>query len=151
MITPGQYLVFFAKTLDGMSGIVAELGDDLANRKMPLPGANSPYSVLNHCLGAIGYWTGEVVGGRAAHRDRAAEFTAKGPVEPLIDRVTATVRLLVQDVQNATPRSQVAASVAGVVDQGSALFHLYTDVVQHYGQLQIMRDALLSEQKVSQS
>src|SRR5687767_9258056 len=43
MITRRQYLYFATRALDGMAGIVAELGDDLANRKPPFPGANSPY------------------------------------------------------------------------------------------------------------
>lgn len=76
MITREQYLDFFATTLGGMADIVAELGDELANRRLPLPGANTPYAVLNHSVGAIGYWAGEVVLGRPARRDRDALVTA---------------------------------------------------------------------------
>jgi len=34
-----------------MLDIVTRLGDDLANRHLDLPGANSPYAILTHCLG----------------------------------------------------------------------------------------------------
>jgi hypothetical protein len=135
VITREQYLDFFANALNGMADIVAELGDDLANRRLPLPGANTPYAVLHHSIGAIGYWVGEVVLGRPAHRDRDAEFTASGPVAPLLERVRATIDQLGQDVAKARED----------VDSAGALLHVYTDVVQHHGQLQIMRDALVAK------
>jgi hypothetical protein len=134
VITREQYLDFFANALNGMADIVAELGDDLANRRMPLPGSNTPYALLNHSVGATGYWVGEVVSGRPAHRDRDAEFTAEGPVAPLLDRVRDTVAQLSKDV----------AAAREDTDSAGALLHVYTDVVQHHGQLQIMRDALVA-------
>jgi hypothetical protein len=134
VITREQYLDFFANALNGMADIVAELGDDRANRRLPLPGANTPYAVLNHCVGAIGYWVGEVVSGRPANRDRDAEFTASGPVAPLLDRVRETVVQLAKDV----------AVARDDTDTAGALLHVYTDVVQHHGQLQIMRDAIVA-------
>ncbi|SMD24573.1 mycothiol transferase [Kibdelosporangium aridum] len=148
MITRGQYLFFMARALYGMAGIVEELGDDLANRKLPFPGANSPYAVLNHCLGAIEYWVGDVVAGRRVHRDRDAEFQASGQVGPLVARVRATVELLAKDVGNAYVRRSIGVPVPGLhdeSDQGAALFHVYTDVVQHHGQMEIMRDAIIYE------
>lgn len=142
MITRDQYLYFLSRALEGMAEIVGELGDDLANRKLPPPGSNSPYAVLNHCLGAVGYWVGEVVGGRPAHRDRDAEFTASGPVGPLLERVRETIESL--DLRDLEPRTPVGGTRPGITDQGSALFHLYTDVVQHRGQLEITRDVLVA-------
>jgi hypothetical protein len=130
-----------------MAEIVEGLGDDLANRRLPLPGANSPYAVLNHCLGAVAYWAGQVVGGRDAHRDRDAEFTASGPVGPLVERVRSTVDRLAIDVWDADVRSPVPNVLPGLdeeLDQGGALLHLYTDLVQHHGQLQITRDVLVA-------
>jgi hypothetical protein len=134
VFTREQYLDFFANALNGMADIVAELGDDRANRRLPLPGANTPYAVLNHSVGAIGYWVGEVVSGRPANRDRDAEFTASGPVPPLLDRVRETVVQLTKDV----------AAARDDADTAGALLHVYTDVVQHHGQLQIMRDAIVA-------
>ncbi|HEY0494268.1 MAG TPA: hypothetical protein VGD48_00915 [Kutzneria sp.] len=134
MFTREQYLDFSANALNGMADIVAELGDDLANRRLPLPGANTPYAVVNHSVGAIGYWVGEVVSGRPANRDRDAEFTASGPVAPLLDRIRETVVQLTKDV----------AAARDDADTAGALLHVYTDVVQHHGQLQIMRDAIVA-------
>jgi hypothetical protein len=134
VFTREQYLDFFANALNGMADIVAELGDDRANRRLPLPGANTPYAVVNHSVGAIGYWVGEVVSGRPANRDRDAEFTASGPVAPLLDRIRETVVQLTKDV----------AAARDDADTAGALLHVYTDVVQHHGQLQIMRDAIVA-------
>lgn len=91
MISQADYLFFVDRALDGMTGILLGLGDELANRKPALPGANTPYQVLTHCLGVVEFWGGQVVAGREVHRDRAAEFTAAGPVAELVER-TAAVR-----------------------------------------------------------
>ena len=74
MISADDYLYFVDDALDGMVDIVMDLGDELANRRLDLPGANSPYAVLTHCLGVIEYWAGHLVAGRVIERDRPAEF-----------------------------------------------------------------------------
>ncbi|MEV4596910.1 DUF664 domain-containing protein [Amycolatopsis sp. NPDC049253] len=151
MITAGQYLHVVTRALTGMAAIVEQLGDDLANTRLALPGANTPYAVLNHCLGATAYWAGEVVSGRAAHRDRDAEFTAAGPVAPLLGRVRKTVRQLEKDVIRADPHAPVSAAPAGLgdpPDAGGALLHLCADLVQHHGQLEILRDVLLAQTRI---
>lgn len=149
MITRDQYRYFAAKTLISMAGIVEELGDDLANQKPALPGANSPYALLNHSLGAIDFWAGQLVSGRQSQRDRDAEFLASGPVQPLLDRMQETLTQLMADVTAAVVRAEpyTALPVAfpgleDELDRGGALLHLYTDLVQHLGQLEITRDIL---------
>ncbi|MEV1179628.1 hypothetical protein, partial [Nonomuraea sp. NPDC049784] len=64
MISDDDYLYYVDRALDGMTGIVAGLGDRLANTRPPLPGANSPYALLTHCLGVVSYWAGQLVAGR---------------------------------------------------------------------------------------
>ena len=86
MISVDDYLWFVDEALDGMVAIVTKLGDDKANRRPDIPGANSPYVILHHCLGVMEYWGGHVVAGRPTHRDRAAEFRASGPVDELVAR-----------------------------------------------------------------
>src|SRR3712207_8993864 len=49
-LTLEEYLWFVDDCLESMTRIVEELGDDLANTRPALPGANSPYAVLTHCL-----------------------------------------------------------------------------------------------------
>src|SRR5215470_242127 len=50
---------------------------------LAMPGANSPYAILRHCLGVMEFWGGEVVAGREVIRDRPAEFRSHGPVADL--------------------------------------------------------------------
>src|SRR5215469_15903525 len=86
VVSTADYLWFAELALGEMIRIVDELGDGLANRRPPVSGANSPYVILTHCLGVMEYWAGATVAGRPIERDRAAEFTAQGPVAPLLAR-----------------------------------------------------------------
>jgi Protein of unknown function (DUF664) len=152
VITKEQYLYFTGRALGGMTEIVAGLGDDLANRKPALDGANSPYALLNHCLGVASYWAGSLVAGRAVPRDRAGEFTASGPVGPLLAQAQVVAAQLAGDVAAAEPRMPLhgnpRADFQGPdrdLDQGAALLHVYEELAQHHGQMQILRDVLLAE------
>jgi hypothetical protein len=84
MISVDDYLFFVDEALDGMVRIVTELGDDLANRRPDVSGANSPYAVLTHCLGVMEYWAGYLVAGRRIERDRDAEFEPPALSEHLL-------------------------------------------------------------------
>lgn len=149
MISDEEYLYFANRALDGMADILAALGDDRANRRPDLPGANSPYAIVNHCLGVLEYWVGHLVAGRAVHRDRDAEFKASGPVNGLLDRVALAKRQLRADVAAADPDAPPRhdptsrSTFAGqVLTQGGALLHAYEELAQHHGQLEITRDLL---------
>jgi hypothetical protein len=150
MISVDDYLWFVDEALDGMITIVTELGDDLANRRLDLPGANSPYALLAHCLGVMEYWAGALVAGRTIERDRDAEFRATGAVDDLIDRARRAQRQLRADVE----RLEVAAPlrIAPLLaedaelpigrSQGGALVHVYEELAQHRGQMEITCDVL---------
>src|SRR5215469_983865 len=87
MISDEVYLLFVDHALDSMAQALQQLGDDLANRRPDVPGANSPYAIVTHCLGVIEYWAGHLVAGREVERDRDAEFTASGDVDELVARI----------------------------------------------------------------
>jgi Protein of unknown function (DUF664) len=153
VITRDDYLYFAVRALRGMGAIVSGLGDDLANRAPDLPGANSPYALLHHCLGVVEYWAGELVGGRPSRpRDRAAEFTATGPVGPLLLRAAEVTRRYREDVTAARPgeppHGAPPADFHGPdreLDQGGVLLHVYEELAQHHGQMEVLRDVLLAE------
>lgn len=81
VVSISDFLWFVDHALDEMMTIVGQLGDDTANRRPDLAGANSPYAILRHCLGVMEYWGGAMVAGRVIARDRDAEFRAHGPRE----------------------------------------------------------------------
>ena len=138
------------RAVDQMTAIVTELGDDLANRKPDLPGANSPYAILRHCLGVMEFWGGEAVAGRKITRDRAAEFRARGPVAGLAAAAGAGQDRFRADAATA----DFAAPPRGgrghgkhpdeleFASQGHALLHVLEEVTQHLGQLELTRDVL---------
>jgi hypothetical protein len=137
------------RAVDAMSGIVGELGDELANERPALPGANSPYAILRHCLGVMEFWGGQVVAGRAVTRDRDAEFRAAGPVAGLIAAAGEAKRQFRADASSADPGAPPRGSHPGmqpgeleVLSQGHALVHVLEEVCQHLGQMELTRDLL---------
>ncbi|WP_027928633.1 mycothiol transferase [Amycolatopsis thermoflava] len=154
MLDEESFLFFTDRALDGMTAILAGLGDELANTRPDLPGANTPYAIVNHCLGVIAAWAGQVVAGRSVHRDREAEFAAAGPIAPLLDRVARVRERLREDVAaadfDAPPRGEVPDKYANTPvgrRQGAALVHVYEELAQHHGQLELTRDILLASVK----
>jgi uncharacterized damage-inducible protein DinB len=150
-VTADDYLYFVRRAVDGMLDIARELGDDGAVRRADLPGANTVYGLLTHCLGVVEYWGGRLVGGRPIERDRAAEFDAVGTVAELADRCTAVLGRLARDVANSAPFAGLriepdpwALGPTIPLQQGSALFHLYEELAQHHGQMQVLRDVLVA-------
>ena len=148
MISDDEYLSFVDRALDGMAGVLQDLGDDLANRRPDVPGANSPYVIVTHCLGVLEYWAGHLVAGRAVERDRDAEFTAAGPVSGLLTRIVAAKRTLRDDLAAADPAAGLRAEPPPHYDlrpgitQGWALQHVYEELAQHLGHLELTRDFL---------
>jgi hypothetical protein len=150
-ISDEDYLWFAGRALDGMAAILAELGDERANRRPRLPGANTPYAIVTHCLGVLEFWAGSLVAGRAVERDRDAEFTASGPVAGLIERVAAAKEQLRADLTVAEPTEPLRSwpAPAKYVDtpagrsQGGALQHVYEELAQHHGHLELTRDVLV--------
>lgn len=152
MITDDDYLYFAFRALDGMIDIVAGLGDESANRRPPIPGANSPYALLTHCLGVVSYWAGALVAGREVVRDRDAEFACAGPVRPLLARAATVRAQFAEDVRAAVPGERLRATPPPgflgpdrELTQGAALLHVYEELAQHHGQMEILRDAILAD------
>ncbi len=150
-VSAADYLYFVRRAVDGMVDVVRELGDERAARRPDLPGANTPYGLLTHCLGVIEYWGGRLVAGRAITRDRLAEFAATGSVDELVERAAAALAQLAQDVamadSGAALRNEPDAWAEGPdqpLTQGAALLHLYEELAQHHGQMQVLRDALVA-------
>ena len=137
------------RALNGMSRILADLGDEGANGRPDLPGANSPYAIVTHCLGVLDFWVGQCVAGRLVQRDRDAEFRATGPVAPLIERIARAREQLARDIAGVDMTGPLAIErdhpLRGQVrTRGAALLHAYEELAQHHGQLELTRDVLLA-------
>lgn len=152
MLDPKDYAYFTDRALDGMATIIGDLGDDLANRRPSLPGANSPYALLTHCLGVISYWSGHMVAGRPVERDRDAEFTSAGLVVPLLAQIAGVKAQLAADAEHANPSAPLhdtpPSNFKGPdrpLNQGAALQHVFEELAQHHGQMELMRDVIVAE------
>jgi hypothetical protein len=149
VITEADMLFVIGRALDGMAGIVTDLGDELANARPDLPGANSPYGIVTHCLGVIDYWVGWCVAGRLVERDRDAEFQAVGPVGSLVDRVERAKSQVARDIAGVDMTGpatvdQVHPLLGSIRTRGAAVLHAYEELAQHRGQLEITRDVLVA-------
>ena len=151
MITTTDYCHFLDDALDGMIEIVSTLGDDLANRRPAIDGANSPYVLLTHCLGVMEYWGGHVVAGREIERDRDAEFIASGPVAPLVAHAREVREQFGRDLEtmdaSAPPRGDIRPDFdvePFCATQGGVMIHVYEEFAQHRGQMEGVRDVLLA-------
>jgi hypothetical protein len=147
VIEKATYLRFCDEALEAMRDIVVDLGDDLANRRPDLPGANSPFAILTHCLGVTARWASTVNLGEVVPRDRAAEFTATGEVAVLAadtDRMRRSLRDWVARTDPSAPPADPAAPREDwyAATCGGVLLHVYEELAQHRGQLELTRDVL---------
>jgi hypothetical protein len=146
-----DFLWFVDQALTAMTAILRQLGDELANTRPELDGANTPYAVLTHCLGVMEYWGGAVVAGRPIERDRPAEFRAEGRVCDLAVRVTDARHRLEGDIAvmepSAPPRhagDPEDSDLPYAKTQGGVLLHILEELYQHLGQMEISRHVLLA-------
>ena len=150
MISIDDYLVFVDQALDQMVDLLTSLGDERVNLTPDVVGANSAYAIVTHCLGVMEYWGGAVVAGRTIERDRDAEFVATGEVDALVSRVRAAQRQLRSDLAEldpfAVPRGPVPRDARDLPlgrTRGGALMHVYEELAQHLGQLEVGRDVVM--------
>jgi Protein of unknown function (DUF664) len=150
-VVTDDVLWFANHALDAMVGILDRVGDELVNEAPDLPGANSPYAIVTHCLGVLEWWGGAMVAGRPVERDRDAEFRARGRVAELVERVDAARRQLAEDlagvVEDDPPHLAPTPRHADRPDgrtQGGVLLHVLEELHQHLGQLELTRDVLLA-------
>jgi Protein of unknown function (DUF664) len=148
-ISVDTLISYTERAVDQMAGIVSDLGDDLANRRPLLPGANSPYAILRHCLGVMEFWGGHMVAGRVVHRDRDSEFRSSGPVATLLAATQQGKATFRADAATADPGApprgthpDADARDLETLSQGSVLLHVLEEVTQHLGQMELTRDML---------
>jgi hypothetical protein len=149
-ITVEDHLWFVDVALDGMVAIVTELGEERANVRPDLPGANSAYAVLTHCLGVMEFWGGHAIAGRVVLRDRDAELVASGRVDDLVERAREQRGRYAADLASlealAAPRGALDPEDAALPlgrTQGGVAMHVYEELAQHLGQMELGRDVVL--------
>lgn len=151
VVNVDEYLSVIDRALDGMAGIAHELGDGRVNERAALPGANSAFALVTHCLGVCEYWLGALIAARSVERDREAEFTATGTVAEL-DRILAAGRARIRaDLAEYRPGAPLSTSQdprfqgpEGELSTDAVLLHVLEELAQHHGQLEVLRDVLVT-------
>ena len=150
---PTDFLPFLDIALDGMLGIAATLDDELVNERPDLPGANSAFAIVTHCIGVTDWWVGSMIAGRPSDRNRESEFSAAGTVAELGAAVDALMTRMRSDLAERSPAAPIRhpeylpeGSPARGWNQSKALIHTLEELAQHHGQLEITRDVLVSRQ-----
>lgn len=138
--------------LDGMCATLDRLGDDLVNQRPDMPRANSPYVIAAHCCGVMEYWGALALAGRSTDRDRDAEFAASGTVAEAVALVRRQRAQLERDLTDFDGAAEsvaelrrdryTPAQLAAVRTQGGVLLHIYEELAQHRGHLDITADLL---------
>ncbi len=151
MITVEQYLDHCERALDGFAAVCEELGDDLVSERLDgVPGSNSAFALVSHVVGVMAYWGSTVNRGVVVPRDRGAEFTATGTVGEALALLDAGRTRFRDDVRAAAPTEEPANPPEAEDGwdpprtQGEVLLHVYEELAQHLGQLEVSRDVLLS-------
>jgi len=142
-------LTFYADYLNNMQ----ELHEDIKNALeglppealdwSPKPGVNSITVLIVHLTGSQRFLFGEVIGGQDIHRDRDAEFRAKGLAPDVLkqrldDNLTYIAgeleRLTLADLETKCMFRNREVTFGWVI--GHSLKHTAT----HLGHIQVMRD-----------
>ncbi|MEM7287541.1 MAG: DUF664 domain-containing protein [Actinomycetota bacterium] len=150
-ITVDEFLLFCHRTLDGYRDVLARLDDTLVNTTPPIPGANTPYRLVVHAMGACDWWTSHIVCGHPSERDRAAEFVASGTVAEAgaaLDLAGARLddlrpELAAAGVVHGNPSTTKPLGTEWTV--GACLIHAYEELAQHLGHLEVTADVLIAE------
>lgn len=139
---------------DRMTAIAVDLGDEGVNVTPRLPGANSAYQIVVHCCGMLEWWTRAAILGLDVDRDRDAEFVATGTVAQLTARVGQVRAQFVTDLRQMDPdaplRGDPSPEYRGTPvgeSAGGVLMHVFEELAQHHGHLELTRDLVLSAQR----
>ncbi len=115
-----------------------------------MPGANTASGLIAHAAGVISRWGSTVNLGIVVPRDRDAEFAAIGTVDDALALLDAARARLHADARAASPRHPPVNPPPPEdhpgfdATQGDVLLHVYEELAQHLGQLEVTRDVLLA-------
>jgi uncharacterized damage-inducible protein DinB len=150
-----QFAVVLERIARDVMHQLAGLPDDVLNRPVPLPDANTLYAIATHLAGSTEFWAVQLASGRDAGRNRLAEFHATGEGAALMaryERLIALVHGALDDLPDAAldgiPPQPPAEyrSTGGLGDTltlRDCLLHAVEHGALHQGHIQITRQLLV--------
>lgn len=138
---------FILQKLDEVTALIKELPENLLNTAPAAPDTNTPAQILAHCCGMARFWISTVNLGADFFRDREAEFTAQLPRAEALALADETRRELVADLertdmQSAPANNSPAQHHYWATTCEGVLLHVFEELCQHLGHLEITRDVL---------
>lgn len=155
VITVDSYLAYCDHAVDSYAVCVRELGEAHLNERIAgAPGSNSGFALVAHAVGVMGHWARDVNRGIEVPRDRDAEFTASGTVDEALALLEAARARLHEDARAADPAATPANPPTqwdrtAYATQGDVLLHVYEELAQHLGHLEVTRDVLAGPEGVA--
>lgn len=156
VISTDEFLHSCDTALDGYAAACRDLGDDLVNARIEeVEGSNSAFALVTHVCGVMARWGRTVNRGIVVPRDRDAEFRAAGTLDEALALLEAGRAALHEDAAAALPHEAPVNPPSvredrddpGLRTQGAVLLHVYEELAQHLGQLEVTRDVLLARHR----
>jgi hypothetical protein len=144
-------LRYCLQKFDELTQLVVGMGDELANGRPDVDGANSPLVILVHCCGVMRNWSSTVNRGIPVPRDRDAEFRARMSVAEVANLARTTRSAFEDDVRQTVLDSAPVAVPPSREEFWTAtcrgvLLHVFEELCQHLGHAEITRDLLTARQ-----
>lgn len=146
MIDASDFTYFCERSIDFMAAGLGRLDEHTVNAKPDLPGSNSPAQLVTHALAACEWWTAHIILGDHVDRVRSEEFTTISTIAELVELTETTkarLRLLAPQLAQATELAFEPSPTSPLGTEwtvGLALMHVYEELAQHLGHLDITID-----------
>lgn len=154
MISASEFVFFCERTIDYMAAGLERLDNTTVNAKPGMPGSNSPAQLITHALGACDWWTAHIICGDHVDRDRAGEFRAIASIDDLrglCDAAKRRLRVLEPALGAATELAYeptTSRPFAAEWTVGLALLHVYEELAQHLGHLEVTIDIVTNDMRL---
>ena len=131
-----------------MNGVLDRLDDDTVNQRPDGWGTNSVAGLVVHCCELAPSWFLAPGLGRNSVRDRESEFTTTATVAELRQRIEAALsdsQALVEEFvegPTATDHELRAFLPGGDRSDAALVLHVFEELFQHLGHMEVIADAL---------
>jgi len=137
-----EFLRFSAEKLDQLCGRIEDCLGRLSYEQIWTRGSDAENAVGNlvlHLCGNVTQWIGSGIAGRPDHRQRDAEFSARGDVQPV--ELASRIRAVVNDASAVIRALDPARLTERILPQNydvtvlEAIYHVVEHFSMHTGQI----------------
>ncbi len=152
------YIAELQRLLNRLGRCLDGLGEAELNWRPPAPDANSLYVIATHVLGNAEAWVLGIICGQPVHRDRDAEFRARGADASVLTSRACHLSEAFAEALHSLPASALeemrrpAPPLLGIgpaeeLTVREALMRVLVHLLMHVGQMQITHDLAVAANK----